>query len=104
MGVKILPIQYILLAHVSSEEKTMTTTPTTDVAIIGGGAMGASTAYYLAKAGIRSTIIEREGIATKASGYNAGGLNPLTGYGLPGPLTDISNVTFRYARRTRPVP
>ena len=73
----------------------MTTTPTTDVAIIGGGAMGASTAYYLAKAGIRSTIIERDGIATKASGYNAGGLNPLTGYGLPGPLTDISNVTFR---------
>ena len=56
--------------------------------------MGASTAYYLAKAGIRSTIIERDGIATKASGYNAGGLNPLTGYGLPGPLTDISNVTF----------
>ena len=73
----------------------MTATPTTQVAIIGGGAMGASTAYYLAKAGIRSTIIERDGIATKASGYNAGGLNPLTGYGLPGPLTDISNVTFR---------
>lgn len=73
----------------------MTTTPTTQVAIIGGGAMGASTAYYLAKAGIRSTIIEPEGIGTQASGYNAGGLNPLTGYGLPGPLTDISNVTFR---------
>ena len=70
-------------------------TNSTQVAIIGGGAMGASTAYYLAKAGIRSTIIERDGIATKASGYNAGGLNPLTGYGLPGPLTDISNVTFR---------
>ena len=40
----------------------MTSTPTTEVAIIGGGAMGASTAYYLAKAGIRSTIIESEGI------------------------------------------
>ena len=69
-------------------------TTTTEVAIIGGGAMGASTAYYLAKAGVRSTIIEREGIGTQASGYNAGGLNPLTGYGLPGPLTDISNATF----------
>ena len=73
----------------------MTTIPTTQVAIIGGGAMGASVAYYLAKAGIRSTIIERDGIGTQASGYNAGGLNPLTGYGLPGPLTNISNVTFR---------
>ncbi len=72
----------------------MTSTPTTQVAIIGGGAMGASTAYYLAKAGIRSTIIESDGIGTQASGYNAGGLNPLTGYGLPGPLTNISNVTF----------
>lgn len=69
-------------------------TSTTQVAIIGGGAMGASVAYYLAKAGISSTIIERAGIGTQASGYNAGGLNPLTGYGLPGPLSDISNVTF----------
>ena len=72
----------------------MTSTPTTQVAIIGGGAMGASTAYYLAKAGIRSTIIESEGISTQASGYNAGGLNPLTGYGLPGPLSAISDVSF----------
>ena len=66
----------------------------TEVAIIGGGAMGASVAYYLAKAGISSTIIESESIGTQASGYNAGGLNPLTGYGLPGPLSNISNVTF----------
>ena len=70
-------------------------TTTTEVAIIGGGAMGCAAAYYLAKAGVRSTIIESDGIGTQASGYNAGGLNPLTGYGLPGPLTNISNVTFR---------
>ena len=56
--------------------------------------MGCATAYYLAKAGVRSTIIESEGIATQASGYNAGGLNPLTGYGLPGPLSAISDVSF----------
>ena len=70
-------------------------TTTTQVAIIGGGAMGCATAYYLAKAGVRATIIESEGIATQASGYNAGGLNPLTGYGLPGPLSAISDVSFR---------
>lgn len=69
-------------------------TSTTQVAIIGGGAMGCAAAYYLAKAGVRSTIIESEGIATQASGYNAGGLNPLTGYGLPGPLSAISDVSF----------
>ena len=72
----------------------MPTSPTTQVAIIGGGAMGCAVAYYLAKAGVRSTIIESEGIATQASGYNAGGLNPLTGYGLPGPLSAISDVSF----------
>ena len=42
-------------------------TTTSHVAIIGGGAMGCATAYYLAKAGISSTIIESEGIATQAS-------------------------------------
>ena len=66
----------------------------TEVAIIGGGAMGCATAYYLAKAGVRSTIIESEGIATQASGYNAGGLNPLQGAGIPGPLSDIAATTF----------
>lgn len=72
----------------------MTTTSSTHVAIIGGGAMGCATAYYLAKAGIRSTIIESEGIATQASGYNAGGLNPLQGAGIPGPLSDIAATSF----------
>ena len=70
------------------------TTTTSHVAIIGGGAMGCSTAYYLAKAGITSTIIESEGIATQASGYNAGGLNPLQGAGIPGPLSNIAATTF----------
>ena len=69
-------------------------TTTSHVAIIGGGAMGCATAYYLAKAGISSTIIESEGIATQASGYNAGGLNPLQGAGIPGPLSDLAAASF----------
>ncbi|MDP7588227.1 MAG: FAD-dependent oxidoreductase, partial [Dehalococcoidia bacterium] len=59
---------------------------TTEVAIIGGGAAGCAVAYYLAKSGVRSTIIEREGVGNQASGNAAGGLNPLTGIGIPGPL------------------
>jgi glycine oxidase len=70
-------------------------TNSTQVAIIGGGAMGCAVAYYLAKAGIRSTIIESEGIATQASGYNAGGLNPLQGAGIPGTLSNIAAATFK---------
>ena len=59
---------------------------TTDVAIIGGGAAGCAVAFYLAQSGLKSTIIEREGVGNQASGYAAGGLNPLTGIGIPGPL------------------
>ena len=67
---------------------------TTDVAIIGGGAAGCAVAYYLAKAGVKSVVIEREGIATQASGYNAGGLNPLQGAGIPGPLSALAAESF----------
>ena len=66
----------------------------TDVAIIGGGAAGCSVAWYLGQAGLSSTIIEREGVATQASGYAAGGLNPLTGHGIPGPLADFGWDSF----------
>ena len=59
---------------------------TTDVAIIGGGVAGCAVAYYLGQSGVKSIIIEREGVGNQASGYSAGGLNPLTGIGIPGPL------------------
>ena len=61
----------------------MTTKQTTDVAIIGGGIAGSAAAYYLAERGVKAVIIEREGIGAMASGYNAGGLNPLEGHGWP---------------------
>ena len=67
----------------------------TEVAIIGGGAAGCAAAWYLSRAGISSTIIEREGVASQASGYAAGGLNPLTGTGIPGPLADFAWESFR---------
>jgi glycine oxidase len=53
---------------------------TRDVVIVGGGAAGCAVAYYLGQAGVKTTLIEREGIGTQASGYSAGGLNPLHGY------------------------
>jgi gamma-glutamylputrescine oxidase len=43
-----------------------------DVAIIGGGLTGASTAYHLAKRGIRSTIFEATQIGGGASGRTGG--------------------------------
>jgi glycine oxidase len=67
---------------------------TNDVAIIGGGAAGCATAYYLAKAGVQATIIERAGVATQASGYSAGELTPLQGFGIPGPLAPLARESF----------
>lgn len=47
----------------------------TDVAIIGGGLVGCATAYYLAKQGIQTTVIEKNpGVGLEASGCNGGGV------------------------------
>jgi len=43
-----------------------------DAVIIGGGIIGCASAYYLAARGIRPMILERRGLATEASGANAG--------------------------------
>ncbi len=68
---------------------------TTEAAIIGGGAAGCAAAYYLAQAGIGAIVVERERIAAFASGYSAGGLNPLEGAGIPGPLGEMAIASFR---------
>ena len=68
------------------------TNQTTDVVIIGGGAAGCAAAYYLAENGVKATIIEREGVGSQASGYNAGGLNPLEGHGWPEPLQPMASI------------
>lgn len=49
----------------------------TDVVIIGGGVMGCSLAYQLAKLGIKSTVLERGKLASGASGATAGVVAPL---------------------------
>ncbi len=71
------------------------TSNATDVVIVGGGAAGCAVAYYLGIAGVASTIVEREAIAAYASGYSAGGLNPLEGAGIPGPLGPLAITSHR---------
>ena len=66
-----------------------------DVVIVGGGAAGCSVAYHLALAGVKSTVIEREGIGTQASGFASGGLNPLEGAQIPGPLGALAIESYR---------
>lgn len=46
-----------------------------DVVIVGGGLVGCSTAYYLAKAGVDVLLLDRQPINREASGTNAGSLH-----------------------------
>lgn len=62
------------------------TTGVERVAVVGGGIAGASAAFALAREGAAPTLIERHGVASEASSRNPGGLNPLLGAGIPGPL------------------
>src|SRR6185436_5459178 len=47
-------------------------TETADVAILGGGLTGISAAYHLAARGCRAVVLERDVLASGASGRNAG--------------------------------
>ena len=73
-----------------------------DVVIVGAGAMGCAVAYYLGAEGVGSTIVERDGVAAHASGYSAGGLNPLEGAGIPGPLGPLAIMSFRMHKEIWP--
>ncbi len=48
-----------------------------DIAVVGGGVMGCSTALPLARAGHKVALFERRGLGLEASGRNAGSLSPM---------------------------
>ena len=50
-----------------------------DVVVVGGGVVGCATAYFLARDGYSVTLIERDSIASHASGFAYGGLSPILG-------------------------
>ena len=52
------------------------TTNVSDVVIVGGGIVGIATAYFLARAGVKSMVIERDAVGSHASGFAYGGLSP----------------------------
>ena len=69
-----------------------------DIVIVGGGIAGMTTAYYLAKSGVPSVVVERDAIGSHASGFAYGGLSPLSGSGIPGPQAEIAMDGMRLHR------
>lgn len=47
-----------------------------DVVVVGGGITGLSTAYHLARAGVKVAVVEANGFGWGASGRNGGQVNP----------------------------
>ncbi|MBI2872578.1 MAG: glycine oxidase ThiO [Chloroflexi bacterium] len=69
-----------------------------DVIIVGGGIIGCLSAYFLGKHGLTSLVIERDAIASQASGAAAGLLTPLAESSAPGALTDLCMESLRLHR------
>jgi glycine oxidase len=69
-----------------------------EVVIVGGGIAGIVTAYFLGKAGVHSVVVERDAVGSHASGFAYGGLSPLSGAGIPGPLAEVAQEGMRLHR------
>jgi glycine/D-amino acid oxidase-like deaminating enzyme len=66
-----------------------------EIVVIGGGIAGAFAALNLAELGAGVVLVERDGIGSQASGNNPGGLKPLHGAGIPGPLGELALEAFQ---------
>src|SRR5262249_56859030 len=62
------------------------------------GIAGMTTAYYLAKSGVPSVVVERDAIGSHASAFAYGGLSPLSGSGSPGLQAEIAMDGMRLHR------
>ncbi|MBW2445255.1 MAG: glycine oxidase ThiO [Deltaproteobacteria bacterium] len=66
---------------------------TSEVVVVGGGVIGASVAFFLAREGIEVTLLERDALAAGASGAAAGMLTPTNDAADAGPF-------FHWAQRS----
>jgi glycine oxidase len=73
-----------------------------DVVIVGGGVAGCAAAYELAAAGLKPLVVERDAIASHASGFAFGELLPWWGRGIPGPLFPFARECMKLHQKLNP--
>ena len=66
-----------------------------DVVIVGGGLVGAATAYFLAGEGLECLVVERDGIASHASGFSYAALGTFDEAGMDGAHFDVATLGMR---------
>lgn len=59
------------------------------IAVIGAGITGAFTAYLLARSGHSVVLLDAETAPYRGTSCNPGGINPLHGPGMPGPMAEF---------------
>ena len=74
------------------------TTGGNGVVIIGAGIAGIATAYFLGKAGVECLVIDKDSVASHASGFAHGGVSSLSGEGPSAPLFPVANEGMRIYR------
>lgn len=74
-----------------------------EVVIVGGGIAGCAVAYYLTTLGVKPIVVEREGVASAASGFAQGGLYLMSGAGLDGPLFPFAEESVRLHHELYPL-
>lgn len=63
--------------------------------IIGGGVVGCASAYFLSGEGFEVTLVERDSVASHASGFAYGGLSPVMGIIVDDPVLPLSDAGAR---------
>ena len=71
---------------------------TAEVAIIGGGLVGVATAYFLSSEGVDCVVVERDGIASHASGFSYAALGTFDEAGMDGAHFDVGALGMRLHR------
>ena len=67
---------------------------TEDVVVIGAGVVGCSVAYYLAREGVKVTLLEREAIGSGASAHATGSLSLLGAEFSPGASFEMARASY----------
>jgi glycine oxidase len=73
-----------------------------DVVVVGAGVVGLAAAYFCASAGLKVLVLERESVASQASGAAAGILTPVGESAQPGPLNDLMRRSLEFHRSLAP--